>query len=547
MMKASVLATLLAVSAASSVEQIHTALGLTESVLTVSWVTQNAVTTPNVKYGTTAGNLTMNAAGDSRVFTVDAGRTWYTHVANMTGLKTNTTYYYTVGDETGYSMVHAIMNRRQRAANDPYRHIILGDMGSSCAFSLCTACTQNTEICNRETCAKNTSVGLISEVDQGDLFLHVGDFAYDLSSNNGTTGDNFMRNIEQIAASNNYMVSHGNHEDSAANLAHYIERFRNMPSNAEPLYFETHNGEAINSLYFSWDQGLVHYVSISTEVFFNVRDKHTDGEVMKAWLRKDLKKANLNREQVPWVIVQGHRSLYCTCDKDCEFPAWGLRIELENILHEHGVDLFVNGHEHNYERTYPVHEGFSDRSNINPHATIYVVSGAAGSHEMHEPFTLKQPEWSAFRSNSFSYSRMLVHNSTHLHWQQVQTDPDQFPLSDYGRVIDDWWVVQDKHGPFAALPTYNATAPCADSLCESHDHWEPLMNMPRKENEDFVDTIDRFRAEKGENAWKAKLRSLMEHMRRNGMDAVWEDVHADGNSDSAWRHDAKFMWKGQDA
>jgi len=32
----------------------------------------------------------------------------------------------------------------------------------------------------------------------------------------------------------------------------------------------------------------------------------------------------------------------------------------------YGVDLWINGHEHSYERTYPLHNGRSDRSNINP-------------------------------------------------------------------------------------------------------------------------------------------------------------------------------------
>eukprot|EP01061_Rhynchopus_euleeides_P018634 TRINITY_DN307_c1_g1_i2.p1 TRINITY_DN307_c1_g1~~TRINITY_DN307_c1_g1_i2.p1 ORF type:complete len:560 (+),score=221.09 TRINITY_DN307_c1_g1_i2:41-1681(+) len=545
MMRAAALALCAACAHAVSVEQVHTGLGLTEDVLTVSWVTQQNVNGSHVMFGERA--LSSRAVADTRAFTQDPGRTWYTHVANMTGLRTNTTYRYKVGDDTGYSPEYRVMNRRKRVANDPYRHIILGDLGAACAFSLCTACTQGSEYCNVTTCHANTTVGLVSETETADMFLHVGDFAYDLGTRNGEVGDIFMTNMEQVAANNVYMVSHGNHEDSDINLAHYIERFRSMPSNADPLYFETKNGRAPNSLYFSWDHGLVHYVSISTELFFGVKDKHTNAESFIKWLKEDLKKANTNRDAVPWIIVQGHRSLYCTCDADCLAPAWDLRLRIGGILHSHGVDLFVNGHEHNYERTYPVHDGLSDRSNVNPKATIFVVSGAAGSHEMHEPFTLPQPEWSAYRSNSFSYSRVLVHNYTHLHWQQVQTDPTLFPMADYGRVIDDWWIVTDKHGPFKSMPTYNATGVCRDDLCDSRDHWEPMLNMPRKEGEQFADTIIRFRAEQGEAAWQAKLRTLMENARSSGKAVEWEDVHEDGNSDSAWRNDKHFQWKGTNA
>ena len=86
---------------------------------------------------------------------------------------------------------------------------------------------------------------------------------------------------------------------------------------------------------------------------------------------------------------------------------------------------------------------------MDPTAPIYIVTGAAGSPEMHEPFTRPQPPRSAFRSNTFGYSRMEVHNATHLHWQQIQTDPTFFNTTDqYGSAIDDTWIVQTKHGPF---------------------------------------------------------------------------------------------------
>merc|ERR1712032_1104823 len=114
---------------------------------------------------------------------------------------------------------------------------------------------------------------------------------------------------------------------------------------------------------------------------------------------------------------------------------------MEPILFEYGVDFFINGHEHNYERSYPLYNGSSVRSNVDPKAPIYIVSGAAGSREMHEPFTRPQPAWSAFRSNSFGYSVATVYNATHMHWQQIQTDPTFFRKSRYGKIIDDAWIV----------------------------------------------------------------------------------------------------------
>lgn len=45
-----------------------------------------------------------------------------------------------------------------------------------------------------------------------DSILHVGDLAYDLQSDNGRVGDEFMRQIQSMAAYVPYQVCPGNHE-----------------------------------------------------------------------------------------------------------------------------------------------------------------------------------------------------------------------------------------------------------------------------------------------------------------------------------------------
>eukprot|EP00755_Sulcionema_specki_P007987 Sspe_Gene.5761::Locus_1913_Transcript_1_1_Confidence_1.000_Length_1870::g.5761::m.5761 len=458
----------------------------------------------------------------------------------MTGLRTATKYYYKVGDATnGFTRVYHVTNRR---SGPPYRHILMGDMGAACAFTLCKACNASSTVCDAAACKGNTTVGMVSEVESADMFLHVGDFAYDLDGDDGRVGDQFMRNIEQLAAYVPYMVSHGNHEDSAAKLAHYIERFRHMPSNAHPATFHTKNGESTNTLYYSWDHGLVHYVAISTELWFGVVDWHTSMFTLLEWLKKDLKKANENRANVPWIVVHGHRSMYCSCDKDCGWGAWWLRESLEHIFFEYGVDFFVNGHEHNYERMWPTYHNKSDQSNINPKATVYIVTGAAGSHEMHEPFTRPMPSWSAFRSNTFSYSRMIVHNASHIHWEQVQTDPTLFPGADYGRVIDSVWYVQHQHGPFNAVEAPKHK-PAACNMCRQIDHWAPMLGLEDGTGRPTDELIREFRSKHGDDAWRGKLSQLMAQVNKGLL--VWEDVRDDGNSDGAWAYTngtKSFKW-----
>ena len=46
------------------------------------------------------------------------------------------------------------------------------------------------------------------------LFFLVGDFAYNLEDDNAKVGDEFMRQIEPIAAYVPYLVTPGNHEEA---------------------------------------------------------------------------------------------------------------------------------------------------------------------------------------------------------------------------------------------------------------------------------------------------------------------------------------------
>lgn len=396
-----------------------------------------------------------------------------------------------------------------------------------------------------------------------------------------------MVNIEQVAANVPYMVSIGNHENSAGNLAHFTERFRNMPSNSGTVESANTPSLAPNNWYFSWDAGLVHYISMSTEVYFGVSGG-PDGTLEKQfeWIIADLEKAQANRANVPWIIVQGHRSIYCSCDGDCDGSAstvkvgvkqtdGSLKYGMEEVLFKYGVDLFINGHEHDYERSWPVYNDTSDQSNVNPKGTIYVVTGAAGSSELHEPFTREQPEWSAYRSNTFGYSRMYIHNTTHLHWQQVQTDPTLFGPDLYGRVIDDAWIVQNKHGPFNALDA--PSGKCPDTGCTSgisYDHWLPMLLKLDPELSDKLhnvhsgghyhtlagvqntnhshirntftgkeyELIARFRAHNhGKGQWKREELNLLANAAAElGGGVVWEDIHEDGNSDGKWEN---VTWK----
>ena len=105
--------------------------------MNVAWATQNASVAPAaVRWGVAGFTPTplqpkeSTAQGDTRAFTYDANRTWYTHTAVMTALKPDTAYWYQVGSNDGWSERFEFVNARKRKPGQPFKHIIFGDLGT---------------------------------------------------------------------------------------------------------------------------------------------------------------------------------------------------------------------------------------------------------------------------------------------------------------------------------------------------------------------------------------------------------------------------------
>ena len=244
-----------------------------------------------------------------------------------------------------------------------------------------------------------------------------------MDSENARVGDEFMRQIESIAAYVPYMTCVGNHEQRY-NFSNYKARF-SMPGETE-------------SMFFSFNVGPVHFISISTEFYYYTNYGFKMVANQYKWLIGDLEKATRteNRIKRPWIIIFGHRPMYCTtndkddCTKLNTYTRVGMPITkafgLEKVLLKYDVDLAVWAHEHNYERFWPlydykVYNGSTAEPYTNPKAPVHITTGSAGCKERHDGWGPKKP-FSAFRSNDYGYTRMAAHNATHLEIEQVSDD-----------------------------------------------------------------------------------------------------------------------------
>ncbi|BET01030.1 Purple acid [Nesidiocoris tenuis] len=403
-------------------EQVHISFGETVNDFVVTWSTRDF--TPSVvEFG--IGGIVNTSKGQAMKF-VDGGprkSSQFIHRVTLKGLLPNQRYVYHCGSDLGWSDEFWFTTVNNGTEWSP-RLAVYGDMGNENARSL-------------PYLQKDIISGLY------DAILHVGDFAYDMRNDNGEVGDQFMRQIEPIAAYVPYMVSAGNHEESY-NFSHYRARF-SMPGGHE-------------NLWYSFDLGPIHFINLNTEAYYFPEYGLKLAIKQYLWLEEDLKKATSaeNREKRPWIITYGHRPMYCSDDDgdDCArhssrvrtgFPIFNW-FGLEPLFYKYGVDLEIWAHEHSYERLWPVynHEvknGSHENPYRNPKAPVHIVTGSAGCKEDTDPFVVHPEAWSAFRSSDYGFTRLQVFNSTHLYLEQVSIDLD-------GDVIDSMWLIKDSHGPY---------------------------------------------------------------------------------------------------
>ncbi|XP_055909497.1 acid phosphatase type 7 isoform X2 [Eupeodes corollae] len=404
-------------------EQVHLSFGDNTDEIVVTWSTRDDAGTSIVEYG--IRGLALTAEGTSQLFTDggDKHRSQFIHRVKLKNLQPNTTYLYHCGGQLGWSSQFSFRTVPSGADYSP-TVAIYGDMGNENAQSL----------------------GRLQEETQRgvyDAIVHVGDFAYDMNSENARIGDEFMKQIEPVAAYLPYMVCPGNHEEKF-NFSNYRARF-SMPGNTD-------------NIMYSFNLGPVHFIGFSTEVYYFLNYGLKPLVFQYEWLERDLKEANKpeNRAVRPWIITFGHRPMYCSNenDNDCTHSETLVRVGwpfvhlfgLEDLFYKYGVDVELWAHEHSYERLWPIYDykvynGSKTEPYKNPGAPVHIVTGSAGCKEGREPFVSKIPDWSAFHSQDYGYTRMKAHNLTHLYFEQVSDDKD-------GQIIDSFWIIKDKHGSY---------------------------------------------------------------------------------------------------
>ncbi len=164
-----------------------------------------------------------------------------------------------------------------------------------------------------------------------ELVLGLGDYSYDEDH-----ADCWLKKVKPI--NDKMKIAIGNHDMEKLNI--YTNHF------------------GLREQYYSFNYYNVHLVVLSTELPYKPFSSQYE------FVENDLSKA-ASDPNIDWIVVYFHKQMYTSPSNHDDYPT--LRSTYHPLFNEYGVDLVLQAHNHNYERTYPIK--FNSNSPSNPIAT----------------------------------------------------------------------------------------------------------------------------------------------------------------------------------
>ena len=313
------------------------------------------------------------------------------HMVMLTGLKPQTKYYYQVVTNGRKSEIHSFHTAVEK--DSPFSFVAYGD--------------------NKNGPFNHEKVANLALSKDPNFAIHNGDLV--------NRGGVYVQWEKLFFNPIGHLISHvplytviGNHEDNSE------------------YYFNFFCPPCDTLAYYSFDYGNAHIIVLNSE-----KEALVDGPNQVKWLISDLES---NRDAT-WKFVVFHVPPFTSGGNYYS----GYRIELKELLvpifQKYNVDMVLSGHDHHYERSYPI-DSKNDSS-----AVTYIVCGNGGT-----PMRYNSPrEWTLYSERVFGFT--LIHiDGTKLHFQSISIDD---------RVIDEFTL--DKADP-ASLAAYRGNRICYEDI-----------------------------------------------------------------------------------
>ncbi len=144
--------------------------------------------------------------------------------------------------------------------------------------------------------------------------------------------------------------------------------------------------------YYTFTQGSVQFFALDTNQAIT-RGAESHWAEQLQWLRTELQRSRRvsgGQSRQPWKVVFGHHPVYSSG----QHGSTSILIEeLSPIFSDYGVQLYINGHDHNYERTVPIN------------STTYITTGNGA---LLRP--VGSSDWTAYASSQLGYTAFEVYS-----------------------------------------------------------------------------------------------------------------------------------------
>ena len=384
---------------------------VTDTSAIVVWTTRSPGT-GQIRYAP-AGGSTTSVTAQAQTFPGSQTGLSYDftqYEARLTGLSAATPYTYdVVMGGVDATSGHDAFTTAPRYGTGTVRFIAFGDSG--------VGSTAQTQLAARMA------------ADTFDLSLHTGDVAYGSANMVGgpsyTQYDNWLFGVYSWMRSRPLYPSIGNHDDEIGFAQAYRDVFVLPEEGATTKYPD--NAER----FYSFDYGPVHFVALDTEHAFIDTARR---QAQLAWLDADLAATTQ-----PWKVVYFHRPPYSSGSE--HGSSLDVRQAFAPLFERHGVNLVLNAHDHDYERSKPWREFVTTGSRV-----TYVVTGGGGA----ALYPVGTSAWTAASASINHYTRVTAGTGCVMTVEAVRTD---------GVVVDQASIDRCAATPTNQPPAVSLTSP----------------------------------------------------------------------------------------
>jgi hypothetical protein len=390
-------------------EQVHLTWGQDPSAeMVVSWVSPSPQRAPQVELVSRRGPRRVVEAIRRPYTDGLSGETVYSYHAVLRGLSPASGYTYTVRDAASPGVSFTSEFTTAGSGRFPFSFTSFGDLGTPGTGATYTLADGSAVQSSTYSESQWNAYNAVTEVENLEPLFHLlnGDLCYadkeTITSTGGTTTAqgaqpspevwrDFGLNTQRSAANRPWMPCIGNHEAELDNGPHGYASFNSR-------YFLPDNGTRFAGNFYSFQVGSVVFVALDAndvcyqgggafnpggvatvdavgnpisataaqynQLYTGTFDSNTDGTLRPGgwlpnrqtiWLERTLAQARADAS-VDWIVVQMHQcALSSSTDNGCDL---GIREAWLPLFDKYEVDLVVNGHDHDYERSYPV-RGFT--------------------------------------------------------------------------------------------------------------------------------------------------------------------------------------------